>query len=359
MAKFIDKTGMVFGRLTVLGPSHRAGSGNRLYYLCRCNCKSQTEVTVCTNELRKKETKGIKSCGCLYREWADGKQVKMIGKSFGRLTVISRNEEVSQKSKKNLRGRTFYNCICSCDGKIVIVVGDALTEERGTKSCGCLQEERLGIKGRPDLDLTGQTFGRLLVLEEAGRTKTMQILWRCQCQCEEKNINIVNSNRLKRGNVRSCGCLRRDLLTQRTGPDHPSWNPVLTDEERKRQRRGATEWSRKVKKNADGICYISGQKANKICAHHVESWNSRPDLRYNLENGVAIEFDLHILYHQLYGYGSNTGIELNEFKFRYKSGELDDALRNSKIKRLKNRIKKLEKKLKKQEKELAGYGMLI
>jgi len=58
------------------------------------------------------------------------------------------------------------------------------------------------------IDLTGQHFGRLTVLERAGRIGT-NAAWRCRCECGKEII--VASNNLKRGMVQSCGCLQSEL----------------------------------------------------------------------------------------------------------------------------------------------------
>lgn len=57
------------------------------------------------------------------------------------------------------------------------------------------------------LDLTGQRFGKLTVLEECGR-RGGGVLWRCRCDCG--NITEVRSNHLRRGAVVSCGCYNRE-----------------------------------------------------------------------------------------------------------------------------------------------------
>jgi hypothetical protein len=54
------------------------------------------------------------------------------------------------------------------------------------------------------IDLTGQKFGRLTVTERAG-SKNKRALWRCVCECG--NEVAVDSNSLRTGNTRSCGCL--------------------------------------------------------------------------------------------------------------------------------------------------------
>jgi len=56
-------------------------------------------------------------------------------------------------------------------------------------------------------DLTGQRFGRLLVLEYFDIQSTKP-RWKCQCDCGE--IVFVISQNLKRGAQVSCGCKRSD-----------------------------------------------------------------------------------------------------------------------------------------------------
>lgn len=41
------------------------------------------------------------------------------------------------------------------------------------------------------LELIGQTFGRLTVLAEDGRTKNQQCKWLCECTCGEKVTTTV------------------------------------------------------------------------------------------------------------------------------------------------------------------------
>lgn len=55
------------------------------------------------------------------------------------------------------------------------------------------------------IDLTGQRFGRLVVLCEHGVTKHGNLVWKCQCDCG--NTTTVASGNLRRGHTQSCGCL--------------------------------------------------------------------------------------------------------------------------------------------------------
>ena len=58
-------------------------------------------------------------------------------------------------------------------------------------------------------DLTGQRFGRLIVITENGK-QNGKIVWKCQCDCG--NIkNILGSQLTKKTNpTQSCGCLQKE-----------------------------------------------------------------------------------------------------------------------------------------------------
>lgn len=62
-------------------------------------------------------------------------------------------------------------------------------------------------------DLTGQRFGRLVVVERAGSDKHKHATWKCQCDCGE--VRVLCSGNLRNGLVNSCGCLRVDSNKKR------------------------------------------------------------------------------------------------------------------------------------------------
>ena len=55
-------------------------------------------------------------------------------------------------------------------------------------------------------DLTGQRFGKLVVIEEHGINKQGNYCWTCECDCG--NTTIVSSTNLLRNHTKSCGCQR-------------------------------------------------------------------------------------------------------------------------------------------------------
>lgn len=64
---------------------------------------------------------------------------------------------------------------------------------------------------KPIINLQGQTFGRLIVLELKGRVKRRTV-WFCKCECG--NITTKASSDLLGGKSKSCGCLVSENLRQ-------------------------------------------------------------------------------------------------------------------------------------------------
>jgi hypothetical protein len=113
----------------------------------------------------------------------------LIGKRFGRLTVLSLEESKGH-------GR-LWRCLCTCGN--TTTVNTAKLKSGNTSSCGCLKQETI----HPDL--TGQRFGKLTVIEPAG-VRDSHARWRCLCDCGLEKV--VKTGMLRDKSVRSCGCLR-------------------------------------------------------------------------------------------------------------------------------------------------------
>lgn len=122
----------------------------------------------------------------------------MIGERYGSLVVI-------EKVKIPGKLKTYWRCRCDCGN--TCTVEDSHLKNGHTKSCGCRRRIRLQEKR---LDLTGQRYGRLVVLgpavgltekkegtvEQIGssegdrmdRPGRMSDYWLCQCDCGKQCI---------------------------------------------------------------------------------------------------------------------------------------------------------------------------
>ena len=59
-------------------------------------------------------------------------------------------------------------------------------------------------------ELKGTKFGRLTVLERSGSDKWGLAMWFCECG----NKIVLSSQRLLKGNTKSCGCYRSEISSQ-------------------------------------------------------------------------------------------------------------------------------------------------
>lgn len=136
-----------------------------------------------------------------------GRKIDLTGKIFGKLTVIKEHPE------RTPQGSVQWVCQCEC-GNSTIVSGDNLRRNH-TLSCGCQKKESAQARV---IDLVGQRFGKLTVIEKAD-TIDRQLYWWCQCDCGK--IIRVCGNSLKQGKTKTCGCTPskkpNDLTNQRFG----------------------------------------------------------------------------------------------------------------------------------------------
>lgn len=82
--------------------------------------------------------------------------------------------------------------------------------------------------GRFHIPCVGQRFGRLVVLDDSGRTGNRVVLCLCRCDCGSEKI--VRLTKLRTGSTRPCGCLSRELVVARNTthglrnhPLYPAW----------------------------------------------------------------------------------------------------------------------------------------
>ena len=63
------------------------------------------------------------------------------------------------------------------------------------------------------IDMTGQKYGRLIVLERDLSRGKRPTMWKCKCDCG--NIISTQASALRNGHTKSCGCYLKDRLSQK------------------------------------------------------------------------------------------------------------------------------------------------
>lgn len=115
----------------------------------------------------------------------------LSGQKFGKLLVLHQTEDLIQKDG---RRKAMWSCLCDC-GNICSVRGEYLKNGH-TTSCGCYNANFN--------DLTGKKFGRIHVINYAGRdSKTKNALWNCQCKCGNK-FTTLGVNLTRTDGIRTC-----------------------------------------------------------------------------------------------------------------------------------------------------------
>lgn len=195
MGRFKDLTGQKFGRLTVIEKAEN-DKYNNVRYLCKCECDGK-EIIVNGSSLRSGNTK---SCGCI-------KIKNLIGKKFGRWTVIEMGEDyISPSGHKETRW--WCQCDCGSENSLKLVLGSHL-KDGTSQSCGCWKKDKY--------DLTGEKFGRLIVIKKVGKPSNRsnnQSYWLCKCNCGSEKEIITGIGDLKSGNTQSCGCLQQEMASK-------------------------------------------------------------------------------------------------------------------------------------------------
>lgn len=125
------------------------------------------------------------------------------GLKIGKLTLV---EFVG----RNKHSKKQWLCKCECGNMCIRIEGNLKTTK--VPHCGCSP----GWKGtnKRFKDLTGQMFGKLTVKFHYGKNKHSHNLWYCICDCG--GYTITDTNALRNGDTKSCGCLARELTIKRS-----------------------------------------------------------------------------------------------------------------------------------------------
>jgi hypothetical protein len=99
---------------------------------------------------------------------------------------------------------------------------------------------------QPVKDMTGMRFGRLVVLHR-GVSQVRSASWRCRCDC---GVEItVRGDLMRRGEIKSCGCLRREQAQMNA----TAAAVKLSDVMRQRHRDGVYDHLKKKQKDWSAI----------------------------------------------------------------------------------------------------------
>lgn len=198
MAEPVNLIGERFGNLTVIERAENNNRGNT-QWLCKCDC-GNTKVRLGYDLTHGRSV----TCGCAINRKGkpSEKRKSIVGNKYGKLTVVSLNEE------KSKNGVLVWNCVCEC-GNTCTARGGNLKFGKSTH-CGCMKKKREKVQIAFS-DISGERFGKLTVISIHNADKGE---WNCKCDCG--NDVIYTEKQLKSGTRKSCGCLsKRKRSTKR------------------------------------------------------------------------------------------------------------------------------------------------
>ncbi len=120
------------------------------------------------------------------------------GREFGSLVPLA----YAGQSLRARVNRHCWKCACVCGGTVVVEAAKLLSGD--VKSCGCKGVEVAGLTSV--IDMSGQRFGRLLVIEQDNSSPGKGSRWFCRCDCGTERHSARGTS-LRRGTTLSCGCV--------------------------------------------------------------------------------------------------------------------------------------------------------
>ena len=109
-------------------------------WLCKCSCGSNKIFSVLGSDLKRKDGKGTRSCGCLRQKQMDNfwreTFVDLTNQRFGSLVAIEKISK-SETGRINKRSVAYWKCQCDCGN--FCIAGSTELRAGSVKSCGCLK----------------------------------------------------------------------------------------------------------------------------------------------------------------------------------------------------------------------------
>lgn len=142
---------------------------------------------------------------------------------------------------------------------------------------------------------------------------------RIQHNCDgcDKLIEVIPSKLAKQQYVFcSNDCYKENIGQYFSGSNNPFWNPMLTMEDRVKQRKYEEyyKWRFDVFERDSFTCQkCYDNKGGNLIAHHILNYSEHPDLRTEMDNGITLCEDCHKSFHDRYGYRNNNKGQLLEY----------------------------------------------
>ena len=107
---------------------------------------------------------------------------------------------------------------------------------------------------------------------------------------------------------------RRKCSEARRGSKNYSWKGGVTNEnDIVRRSLEYRMWRDTCFERDNYTCQKTKMVGGPLQVHHINNFADNKELRFDVDNGITLSEDQHILFHKIYGYKNNTREQLDEF----------------------------------------------
>lgn len=144
-------------------------------------------------------------------------------------------------------------------------------------------------------------------IKPCGKPERMYLV-RCHCDFEW----IISQSHIRSSRVKECfKCGHKTRSKTISGENHWNYRGV-PEADKKRSHAKLKRVRKQVLKRDNYRCYITGSTEN-LEIHHIESWDRSIHGRFDPNNMITLNYNIHRLFHDNYGLGNNTREQFNDF----------------------------------------------
>ncbi|MFB5759111.1 HNH endonuclease [Paenibacillus medicaginis] len=266
-----------------------------LEFICKCGKRTTASFD------NFKRNKYCSDCGII-------KQVKSQRHTFGYIANYFEEKNCKLLSTTYVNNKQKLDYICCCGNKSSIAFNDFQSGKR----CWQCKGKRSNKDRVLTLEYVSNYFKEqnCILLSDSYDNAREPLEYICGCG----TISKIAFYKFQSGQ-RCFNCKSKKISIKLVGhyaprgKDSPSWNPDLTDEERKIKRNYPEyrKWTKAVLMRDNYTCQHCLKRGNgNLNAHHLDGYNWCKEKRVDIDNGITLCDKCHKGFHDTFGWKDNT-----------------------------------------------------
>lgn len=220
-----------------------------------------------------------------------------LEKAMASVDWAERARESGHTLLAKISGRkTLLHLLCSCGVIHTKQASNCKTHGFQCPACGRKLQDLTRRTPLGEISAHLESFGsRLIEVSYPEGSANVRFLCSCGSEVERLWKKLIRTDAENQAVCLSCSYKSRRVPS---GEAHPNFNPLLSDEQRENKWGHEDDlWSNAVLVSADYTCAITGVRGERLAAHHLWSRRRVPALKYDLENGLCLAYEVHRKFH--------------------------------------------------------------